>query len=89
MFKFFQKTRGVGYAQLYRFSLLAMATARIPVIAFLLALPLSVSNRTALRSSFKKWRKILKWSLGLEGWAARLQTPGGKGIVTVQPRGTM
>jgi hypothetical protein len=84
MFRFFRKTRGVRYAHLYRMALLAMASARIPILALLLALPLPGIGRTAVRGSLKKWRKILTWSVGLEGWAARLQTSPDKNAVTVR-----
>jgi GT2 family glycosyltransferase len=84
VFKFLRKTKGPVYAQIYRLSLLLVAVLRLPVFAFLLAVPSSADNKISLRGSSRKWWKILRWSVGLEAWTKRLGTPFNTDVVTAR-----
>ncbi len=76
VWKFLRKTRGNGYAQLYRASTFAMAIIRLGLLCLALALPLPGVNRGSARLALKKWHKILRWSVGCEKWVQHLGTPG-------------
>jgi len=84
IFKFLRKSRGATYAHLYRLSLLLAAVLRLSAFAFLLAVPRAAIDKTSLRGSFRKWWKILRWSIGLEAWTERLGTPFNSDVVTAK-----
>jgi GT2 family glycosyltransferase len=75
IFRFLRKTRGPVYAQLYRFSLLISAILRLSIFTLLLVMPGTAIDKGSLRGSFRKWRKILRWSIGLEAWTEQLGRP--------------
>jgi len=65
--KFFRKTRGKIYANLYRLSIIVVSLFRL--ILILSMLPINrylVKDFYDLRYSFHKWKKILRWSFGLK-----------------------
>jgi N-acetylglucosaminyl-diphospho-decaprenol L-rhamnosyltransferase len=68
IFKFFRKFRGTPYAWLYRVSLLLSATARMMILAPLLALPNDLTAPKSARAAFLKWRKIASWALSMQRW---------------------
>jgi hypothetical protein len=75
IYQFLRKTRGVHYARFYRW------TTAIAAIARLLALtPFRLCARSgepAMHSmnSRRKWRRILRWTLGRETWASQYAPP--------------
>jgi GT2 family glycosyltransferase len=72
VFKLLRKFRGAAYAYLYRGALLLSAAIRLGVLAPLLVLPSSITDRGAVLRAFRKWRSIARWGLALEGWSHNL-----------------
>jgi len=72
VFTFLEKWRGRGYASLYRVAMGASATARLSVLGLRLLIPSASVNRDRIRTAFRKWCRVLTWSLGLEQWAQGL-----------------
>jgi len=72
VFKLLRKFRGRTYAYLYRACILISAVLRLIVLAPLLALPSSMTNRASVLRACRKWRSIASWSLALEGWTQNL-----------------
>ena len=68
---FLAKTRGRLYARGYS---CAMCFAALVRLVLLTVLPVSVLGKDQEGASMarRKWRKILRWSLGRESWAKRL-----------------
>ncbi len=66
--KFFRLRRGRIYTAAYRGALAGAALVRLIVLGGLLVLPAAPARRESLRASFAKWRKLLRWSVGLETW---------------------
>jgi N-acetylglucosaminyl-diphospho-decaprenol L-rhamnosyltransferase len=73
IWRFLRKTRGRAYGLAYRTSMLISAIGRL--IVLMIALPISISGigRVSWKASFRKWRAILAWSLGLEDAAINRQ----------------
>jgi GT2 family glycosyltransferase len=67
-YRFLAKTRGPRYAWRYRRAIQTAAVARILVLQTIL-LP---THRPHMHASLRKWRRILRWTRGLEPWAERL-----------------
>ncbi len=64
--RFFTKTRGSGYALLYRSAALVGALLRLSVL-LVVALPARVeAAESGWRRSFRKWVAILRWTIGQE-----------------------
>ena len=64
--RFFTKTRGSGYALLYRSASLVGALLRLSVL-LVVALPARIGGRSSgWRRSFRKWVAILRWTIGQE-----------------------
>jgi GT2 family glycosyltransferase len=82
VFKLLRKFRGAAYAYLYRAALLLSAAVRLGVLAPLLFLPSSMTDRGAVLRAFRKWRSIARWGLALEGWSHNL----GKRASPIPPR---
>ena len=61
--KFFEQTKGRRYAVAYRFSMFAVATARLIAIASLLPFRALAFRDASLLWSFRKWIAILAWSI--------------------------
>ncbi len=66
MVLYFTKTRGNGYARLYKCTTAIAAFCRLLLIAAAIPFKWSVPNRRRLSSIFGKWKTVLRWSLGLE-----------------------
>jgi hypothetical protein len=45
---------------------------RIAVLAVLIPIPSARLEKDSRRHSLAKWRKILRWTVGLEPWTRRL-----------------
>lgn len=71
-FKFVLRTRGRVAASTYRLAILV--TAVIHLLLLITVLPFTTwRGRTdGLNETVRKWKKILRWSLGLEGWARKV-----------------
>jgi N-acetylglucosaminyl-diphospho-decaprenol L-rhamnosyltransferase len=67
---FFKKTRGAHYAELFRATTTAAALLRLFLIACAAPSAGRLVARERLRTARQKWHKLLRWSLGLERWAA-------------------
>lgn len=66
--RFLQLHRGNGYARLYKFALAASAVARLTVVGLVQACSLGRYRTRTVRSGLRKWTKILRWTVGAEGW---------------------
>lgn len=67
--KFLKKTRSKFYANLYRLSIIIISLFRIILILSMLPINRYLGKDFYdLRYSFKKWKKILRWSFGIERW---------------------
>jgi GT2 family glycosyltransferase len=66
MVLYFTKTRGNGYARLYKCTTAIAAFCRLLLIAAAIPFKRSVPNRRRLSSISGKWKTVLRWSLGLE-----------------------
>jgi hypothetical protein len=78
VFRFFQKTRGQLYARLYRATMFNVALIRLCILGGLSLLPVADSRKDSQRHSLGKWRKVLRWTLGLEPWTRRLGESAGQ-----------
>lgn len=66
---FLTKRGGAIAANSYRYGLCVAAIVRLLSMAALSPVALLTSRHHALASSARKWRAILRWSIGLEGWS--------------------
>ena len=70
IFRFLQTNKGQLTAQLYRASTIFISLTRMMLIALLIISIYSKDDRVnSLHDTFNKWKKIMRWSLGLERWA--------------------
>jgi len=63
IWRFLGKTRGRGYASLYRLSMLISALGRLAVLWVRQVDPSACRDRSTTGNSFSKWRAVLRWSL--------------------------
>lgn len=82
VFRFLTFHRGKPVAWLYRAAMGISSTIRLPLIA---AMNGVTGKKICSNGSFRKWIYILRWSLGLESWAAKksgddksVESPAGK-----------
>ena len=73
---FLQKHSSKPASSLYRLSTLFVSILRLCIAAMLLAIG-TPRGRASVDKTFQKWIKILRWSVGLEGWAAHLHKTTG------------
>jgi GT2 family glycosyltransferase len=66
--RFLRKTRGRFYGVGYRSGTLFSSIARIVVLMMLPAGRIVCQRGDSLKTSLRKWRAILSWSLGFERW---------------------
>jgi GT2 family glycosyltransferase len=69
---FFAKHSGTLVSYSYRASTLFVSIARLCIGAILFAVAPS-NRKCAIGIAIKKWTKVLRWSVGLETWAAHLR----------------
>jgi len=69
---FLKKFRGPGIASAFRLSSGLAASVRLCLVALAFPAGIILQQTAALSAVFRKWRKVLQWSLGLEKWAGRL-----------------
>lgn len=70
---FMRKHYGPAHSFLFVASTSANAFVRVMILGFLLTL--GIGSKWDLAGSFAKWKQILRWCLGLEGWAGELNKP--------------
>ncbi len=68
---FLAKTRGQFYARIYRATMSVAAVMRLLVLTVLPSSWMGV-DRDELSTTKNKWKRILSWSLGREGWVDEL-----------------
>jgi N-acetylglucosaminyl-diphospho-decaprenol L-rhamnosyltransferase len=66
--RFFRKTRSLGYGRLYRCSVFAVSLVRITIATFLSVGGNFANTGSRWRIAARAWNARLRWSLGLEGW---------------------
>ncbi len=66
---FMRATHARLYAAGYTFSTGLAALCRLSLTAALFGLTAGRFRANGLRSAFRKWLRVLRWSLGLEGWS--------------------
>ncbi len=66
---FMRLRRGRVYAVAYQCTMVAVALARLMMLAPALVFTLGRKRRESLRSSFAKWVKVLRWGLHMERWS--------------------
>ncbi len=72
IFTFLRKFRGPAYAKIYRAALGIVSALRVALLKAVLIVSFNRDNREYLDLAARKWLKILRWSIGLEGWTRRL-----------------
>ncbi|MDD5676269.1 MAG: glycosyltransferase family 2 protein [Chitinivibrionales bacterium] len=65
-FIFLKKSRGAGYARLYKTCFLGASAARLAVLALVLPLFFIAGKYDSVKHSLRKWVTIFEWSSGLE-----------------------
>jgi len=70
--RFFRKRMGSPYAGAYRATTTLMSLIRLSLISFFWIVPVAPRKRATLDRSFRKWFRILRWSVGMERWARQL-----------------
>lgn len=66
---FFRQRRGALYAGCYRASIAVAAFLRISLLATLTPVAKLTTRGRRFSAARLKWTKLLRWSLGFEGWA--------------------
>jgi N-acetylglucosaminyl-diphospho-decaprenol L-rhamnosyltransferase len=69
VFKLLTKFRGKMYANMYRTALFLSALVRMTLLLPLFAVGPIVRNQDDIAGTFRKWRRIARWSLSMEGWS--------------------
>ena len=73
VFRFLKKTRGKGTAIFYRIVMSFSAIGRMAILISAMPWANWKGQGEVLRGTFNKWKKILRWSIGLEKWARELR----------------
>ena len=72
IFRFLQTYKGTSTAQLYRVSTIFTSLMRMMLTGLLISIYHKDDRVNSLCLAFNKWRKIMRWSLGLERWVHTL-----------------
>lgn len=78
VFIFLKKTRGEVIAQSYKFSMMVSSVIRLTLMKILVVL----FKREYIRKTMKKWKRVLRWAIGLE--KRELASVLKKDIITLQ-----
>jgi GT2 family glycosyltransferase len=70
-FKFLRLSRGRVYAHVYRAVTGCMAVVRLVLLGALFLMP-GADRRSAVHDAFKKWKTVVRWSIGRERWVKTL-----------------
>ena len=73
---FLRKNRGTPNALLYRVMVMNVSVARLVMLLTIMPLYYFSGEKTELKNTLTKWKRILRWSLGLEKWARELSRRG-------------
>ena len=71
--RFLRLRRGPAYAVAYRIAMALTALSRLCVLGLVRVLGLGLFRSTAIDSGLRKWRSVLRWTLGAESW---VRNPG-------------
>lgn len=71
--KFLHLRRGPAYAVAYRIAMALTALIRLCVLGLVRVLGLGLFRSTAIDSGLRKWRSVLRWTVGAESW---VRNPG-------------
>jgi GT2 family glycosyltransferase len=71
--KFLRLRRGAAYALAYRIAMGLTALARLSVLGLARILGLGLFRPRAIDSGLRKWRSVLRWTVGAETW---VRNPG-------------
>jgi len=69
VYKFLKKTRGGPYAEVYKKAMLINGIIRCLLLSIFLAPSLLTGREAKWKSSLRKWKGIIRWTLGAERWA--------------------
>jgi len=83
VWKFLRASRGRGYAALYNATTALAAACRLMACSGLW-LAGSRDRRLPWRTAARKWWKVLRWSLGREGWARTLGAPPARATLVLK-----
>jgi N-acetylglucosaminyl-diphospho-decaprenol L-rhamnosyltransferase len=72
LYKFMKLRRGTSYALLFRTAMALAAMIRLSFIGVAYVATAGRYNRSSLRGSWFKWKSVLRWAFGLEGWAGEM-----------------
>lgn len=72
--RFLAKTRGALYARLFSCSIFLAALVRLSLLTFLPYFLLG-KGRASVSATKRKWKSLLRWSVGCERWAKQLGAP--------------
>jgi GT2 family glycosyltransferase len=72
LLRFLFRTRGKLYGEAYRAATGFAAAMRLFLLTVLFLLTFGLYRQQSVRNSFRKWTKVLRWSLGLESWARQI-----------------
>lgn len=67
--RFFQKTRSLRYAKLYRFAMFCVSLIRVNLALFMWPVHRLYGKASYSEAALKKWMASLSWTLGGEKWA--------------------
>jgi GT2 family glycosyltransferase len=69
VWEFLRASRSEWYAFAYRVTTCLAAVARVALLCLLRLPPVGREIRAMASHSTRKWTKVLRWTLGMEGWA--------------------
>ena len=72
VFRYLRRHRGRLYAGGYRLTVAGAAVVRLGILAAAWLLTAGRSSRLSLENGIRKWKALLRWSLGRERWAPNL-----------------
>jgi GT2 family glycosyltransferase len=67
--EFIRMRQGAFHAALYRIFMAIAASFRLLLLGTAFVLTLGLFHLSAIRNAAEKWFHVLRWALGLEGWA--------------------
>jgi N-acetylglucosaminyl-diphospho-decaprenol L-rhamnosyltransferase len=73
--RYFIKTRSLGYACVYRAAMCVSSSVRIAVMGPLWPLSVLVNRRSRVEAMLRRWKTRLRWALGLDEWSKRYPAP--------------
>jgi GT2 family glycosyltransferase len=71
LIRFMQLHRGARYASLYRCSVAITSLLRLGMLVMVAPIAIFPPGYRFLSRAFSKWFDVLRWSVGLTGWASQ------------------